>query len=112
MPERINVFANVVDLRPLGRTKAKGAFASESALHSFDGDKPNSVGPESVRGLMIIHLAAIARSAQQPFGGHRPPLQSPWCDDTRGFLTGRLPFLCFVLHRMGFFMPRESLRER
>ena len=26
--------------------------------------------------------------------------------------TGRLPFLCFVLHRMGFFMPRELLRER
>jgi hypothetical protein len=24
--------------------KAKGAFVSESALHSFDGDKPNSVG--------------------------------------------------------------------
>jgi len=23
--------------------KAKGAFVSESALHSFDGDKPNSV---------------------------------------------------------------------
>ena len=23
--------------------KAKGAFGSESALHSFDGDKPNSV---------------------------------------------------------------------
>jgi hypothetical protein len=27
-------------------------------------------------------------------------------------LPGRLPFLCFVLHRMGFFMPRELLRER
>ena len=25
-------------------SKAKGAFVSESALHSFDGDKPNSVG--------------------------------------------------------------------
>jgi len=24
--------------------KAKGAFVSESALHIFDGDKPNSVG--------------------------------------------------------------------
>jgi hypothetical protein len=24
--------------------KEKGAFVSESALHSFDGDKPNSVG--------------------------------------------------------------------
>ena len=26
--------------------------------------------------------------------------------------SGRLPFLCFVLHRMGFFVPRELLRER
>src|SRR6188472_128056 len=25
--------------------KAKGAFVSENALHSFDGDKPNSVAP-------------------------------------------------------------------
>ena len=24
----------------------------------------------------------------------------------------RLPSLCFVLHRMGFFVPRELLRER
>jgi len=34
------------------------------------------------------------------------------CDDTRGSWSGRLPFLCFVLHRMGFFLPRELLRER
>jgi hypothetical protein len=26
------------------RVNAKGAFVSESALHNFDGDKPNSVG--------------------------------------------------------------------
>jgi len=26
--------------------------------------------------------------------------------------SGRLPFLCFVLHRMGFFVPRELLRKR
>ena len=26
--------------------------------------------------------------------------------------TDRLPYLCFVLHRTGFFMPRELLRER
>jgi len=25
-------------------SKAKGAFVSKSALHIFDGDKPNSVG--------------------------------------------------------------------
>ncbi|GEM_PF-2823706 len=40
-----------------------------------------------------------------------PAEAGPWCDDTRG-LTSRLPGLCFVLHRMGFFLPRESLRER
>gem|GEM_PF-3526906 len=68
---------------------------------------------------MIIHLVAIARNARQPFGGHRPPLRWPWCDDTRGLTpkvfeaaSGRLPFLCFVLHRMGFFLPRKLLRER
>jgi hypothetical protein len=27
-------------------------------------------------------------------------------------ITDRLPFLCFVLHRMGFFLPRKLLRER
>src|SRR5437868_13922314 len=26
--------------------------------------------------------------------------------------SGRLPFLCFVLHRMGFFIPHELLRKR
>ena len=26
--------------------------------------------------------------------------------------SDRLPFLCFVLHRMGFFVPRELLHER
>jgi hypothetical protein len=41
-------------------SKAKGAFVSESALHSFDGDKPNSVGPAGA-GLMIIHLIRPAR---------------------------------------------------
>ena len=48
---------------------------------------------------MIIHLAAIARSAQQPFGGHRPPLQSPRCDDTRGFSgPAALPLFCLAPH--------------
>src|SRR5262249_33406055 len=49
-----------------GVIKAKGAFVSESALHSFDGDKPNSVGPESVRGLMIIHLIRPAYAGRMP----------------------------------------------
>lgn len=66
---RINVFANVADLRSLGSTKAKGAFVSESALHSFDGDKPNSVGPAGA-GRMIIHLTRISPNAR-PAGAGR-----------------------------------------
>ena len=66
MAARINVFANVADLRLPGRTKAKGAFVSESALHSFDGDKPNSVGPAGA-GRMIIHLIRISPNARQIF---------------------------------------------
>ena len=31
-------------MHDLANRKAKGAFVSESALHIFDGDKPNSVG--------------------------------------------------------------------
>src|SRR6266581_8723383 len=34
---------------------------------------------------MIIHLDSLSRIARRPrSGGHRPSLQSPWCDDTRG----------------------------
>ena len=83
---------------------AKGAFVSESALHSFDGDKPNSVGPESIRGRMIIYLSRISPRARPAFAGHGATIPEE--------LSGRLPFLCFVLHRMGFFVPRELLRER
>jgi hypothetical protein len=46
-------------------TKAKGAFVSESALHSFDGDKPNSVGRRGDR--MIIHLIRISPNARRTF---------------------------------------------
>jgi len=70
MPARINVFANVADLRPADPTKVKGAFVSESALHSFDGDKPNSVGPALCyqgAGRMIIHLIRISPNARQIF---------------------------------------------
>ena len=49
-----------VDLHPLGLTKGKGTFVSESALHSFDGDKPNSVAVAMATG-MIIHLIRPAR---------------------------------------------------
>jgi len=84
---------------------AKGAFVSESALHSFDGDKPNSVGSRK-------HSGPDDHLSLPDFSGSPSRSSGMWCDDTRGFLAGRLPFLCFVLHRMGFFVPRELLRER
>jgi hypothetical protein len=43
-------------------SKRKGAFVAESALHKFDGDKPNSV-PSTLlakRWAMIIHLSRPA----------------------------------------------------
>src|SRR6201993_929119 len=39
--------------------KSEGRLVFESALHSFDGDKPNSVGRRG--DLMIIHLIRPAR---------------------------------------------------
>ena len=39
------------------------------------------------------------------------PLQAIVMRRTRGS-TDRLSSLCFVLHRMGFFLPRELLHER
>jgi len=87
------------------REIAKGAFVSESALHSFDGDKPNSVRPAKAR-LMIIHLIRPARGAKV-----RPAIAGRDATIPED-QSGRLPFLCFVLHRMGFFVPRELLHER
>ena len=46
--------------------KVKGAFVSESALHIFDGDKPNSVRPISQPG-MIIYLSQISPKARRIF---------------------------------------------
>jgi hypothetical protein len=55
---------------------------------------------------MIIHLIRPARGTNARRIFIRRGATIP--ED----LTGWLPFLCFVLHRMGFFVPRESLRER
>ncbi len=83
--------------------KWKGALVSERALR-FDGDKPNFVGRRSDR--VIIYLdPALSGTARFRWGAEA------WCDDTRG-ITDRLPSLCFVLHRMGFFLPRRLLRAR
>jgi len=39
----------------------------------------------AVATAMIIYLDSLSWIARQPrLGGHRPPLQSPWCDGTRG----------------------------
>jgi len=57
--------------------------------------------------LMIIHLIRPACAGRMPV----PPSRDVMRRYPR-ILSGRLPFLCFVLHRMGFFMPRELLRER
>jgi len=43
--------------------KAKGAFVSESALHIFDGGKPNSVAADFSAG-MIIYLVQLAPNAR------------------------------------------------
>lgn len=76
--------------------KAKGAFVSESALHNFDGDKPNSVGPRKISGP-DDHSSHPSRTRDEcPANFH-----SPWCDDTRG-LAGRLPFLCLSCTAWGF----------
>ena len=84
------------------RKKRKGALVPEDAPH-FDGDKPNFVARSLER--MIIYLSPLARAARFRWGAE------PWCDETRGS-TDRLPSLCSVLHRMGFFLPRGLLRER
>ena len=80
----------------------KGALVSENALH-FDGDKPNSVSPD-FSGAMIIYLARLAPDARAACA----PRDATIPED----LMGRLPVLCSVLHRMGFFLPQALLRER
>ena len=85
--------------------KAKGAFVSESALHGLMAISRILSGRRG--DLMIIHLIRPARetNARSRRGGtvvrRYPRIKS-----------GRLPILCFVLHRMGFFVPRALLRER
>ena len=56
---------------------------------------------------MIIHLIRPARGTNA-----RSSCRATVMRRYPRILSGRLPFLCFVLHRMGFFVPRELLRER
>jgi len=53
---------------------------------------------------MIIYLTRISPNARCACAQHDATIPEDQ--------AGRLPFLCFVLHRMGFFVPRELLRER
>ena len=69
---------------------------------------------------MIIYL--VRRDGRPPNRRRRSETAATvWRDATipedltpnfSGALADRLPFLCFVLHRMGFFLPRALLRER
>ena len=61
---------------------------------------------------MIIYLTPRLRDARSRQGEtvmRRYPRINP--ESLRGG-SDRLPYLCFVLHRMGFFLPCELLRER
>ena len=60
---------------------------------------------------MIIYLARLAPDAR---GACAPRDATIPEDRTPNFFgaADRLPFLCSVLHRMGFFVPRGLLRER
>jgi hypothetical protein len=56
--------------------RAKGAFVSESALHIFDGDKPNSVGSPWRPDDHLSHLIPQSREeCPMSVGGQRLPLQ-------------------------------------
>ena len=54
--------------------------------------------------VMIIYLAWLAPGARCACAPRDATIPEG--------LTDRLPFLCFVLHRMGFFLPRRLRAER
>jgi hypothetical protein len=53
---------------------------------------------------MIIYLARLAPDTRDACAPRDATIPEG--------LTDRLPFLCFVLHRMGFFLPRRLRVER
>jgi len=61
------------------------------------------LSPEFLR-TMIIYLNSLARAARRDCSHRDATIPEDQTD--------RLSSLCFVLHRMGFFVPRELLRER
>jgi hypothetical protein len=60
---------------------------------------------------MIIYLTRLAPGARDAYAPRDAtiPEDSPRISSEQ---ADRLSFLCFVLHRMGFFLPRALLRER
>jgi hypothetical protein len=91
--------------------KSEGHSVSE-APSIFDGGKPNSVSRISSGGDHLSHLdfskcPASPDSAviNRRYSQHRNATIPEGNAD-------RLSSFCFVLHRMGFFLPRELLRAR
>src|SRR6266542_4090332 len=76
---------------------AKGAFVSESALHSFDGDKPNSVGSRK-------HSGPDDHLSLPDFSGSPSRSSGIWCDDTRVFYA--------ACRRMVFGLSSSKSRQR
>ena len=77
-----------------GIRRAKGAFVSESALHSFDGDKPNSVPSTLLANCwaMIIHLSRISPRARRIFIRRNATIP----EDSIG--PAALPLFCLAPH--------------
>ena len=85
------------------KEKEKGAFVSESALH---------VSMAISRILCGQFLGRDDHLSLPDFSKSPIPRSRDRDATTPEDKSGRLPFLCFVLHRMGFFVPRELLCER
>jgi hypothetical protein len=115
------------------RNEKRRAPSFPKAPFLFDGGKPNSVPSPSFVDESLSRFASATKlelgddhlSSSPSFasdaskidifihetGAGRDELSSVRVRRTRGS-TDRLSSLCFVLHRMGFFLPRELLRER
>ncbi len=61
---------------------------------------------------MIIYLIPLARDARDACALRDATIPENETPNFSGALADRRPFLCSVLHRMGFFVPRPLLAER
>ena len=81
------------------REIAKGAFVSESALHSSDGDKPNSVGSPWRPDDHSSHPSRTRHECPMTFRRSETAATASWCDDTRGLIgPAALPLFCLAPH--------------